>query len=156
LVEAPAAWLTASDRDHQFLIGSHGLSEAVGPGSHAWFDAICRHVAASNRPLIVYDAAVDERLVSRLAAAQGGVAALAGFPLITAEGCAVGGLCVVDFVPRDWTDDRLATLAELAAAATDEIRQIGLDRQVAQEPGWRGAPTHPSRPRLRTISGRWP
>jgi GAF domain-containing protein len=56
------------------------------------------------------------------------VAAYAGIPLMVAEGQAVGTLCVLDFVVRDWTSDQLAILAHLTDITMDEMRLHVQDR----------------------------
>ena len=50
-----------------------------------------------------------------------GVRAYAAQPLSTAEGHTLGTLCVIDTVPRGWTDQELGLLADLAAGLQAEI-----------------------------------
>ncbi|HEV2146184.1 MAG TPA: PAS domain S-box protein, partial [Longimicrobiaceae bacterium] len=50
-----------------------------------------------------------------------GMAAGAGVPLAAEDGRVFGALGVLDSLPRSWSADELATLAELAAAAAREV-----------------------------------
>jgi GAF domain-containing protein len=129
LLTAPVALLTLVDSDRQFFVSSYGLGEPVRTERQTSLEySICQHVVAAGRPLIVNDTALDARLEGSPAVIELGVAAYAGIPLTTGDGYSVGAFAVLDFVRRDWTDDRLAILAHLAAIAMDEIRLAGLER----------------------------
>jgi GAF domain-containing protein len=139
LLDAPVALLTLVEEDRQFFVSSHGLDEPLRSTRQTPLEySICQHTVAGGRPLVIGDARRDLRLDGNLAVTELGVAAYAGMPLVTPDGQAVGTLCVVDFVPRDWTDDKLAILADLAAICMDELRLAGLDRQMAFESEWKG------------------
>lgn len=138
LLEAPVALMTLVEADRQFFVSSYGLPEPLCSARQTPLEySLCQHVVAGEGPLIVCDAASEPRLAGNLAVAELGVAAYAGMPLVAGDHHVVGALCVADFVPRDWTDDRLAILADLAAIAMDEIRLSGLDRMVAFDREWR-------------------
>lgn len=138
LLDAPVALLTLVEPDRQFFVSSYGLPDEVAEARETPIEySICQHVVAGGVPLIVRDASRDLRLVDNLAVSEFGVAAYAGIPLMSPDHFAVGALCVADMVPRDWTDDKLAILADLAAIATDELRLSTLDRQAAFEREWR-------------------
>jgi GAF domain-containing protein len=129
LLEAPVSLLTLVDADRQFFLSSSGLPEPFLSARQTPLDfSICQHAVAEGRPLIVGDARADPVLAENPAVKVMGVAAYAGIPLIVAEGHAVGTLCVLDFVVRDWTDDQLAILAHLAAITMDEMRLHVQDR----------------------------
>ena len=69
-------------------------------------------------------------LSTNLAVTELGVAAYAGAPLITADGHCLGTISVLDWEPRDWTDEQVAMLQDLAATAVTELelRQELTDR----------------------------
>lgn len=138
LLEAPVAMLTLVETDRQFFVSSYGLPADITEARQTSIEySICQHVVAGGVPLIVADTALDLRLDGNLAVAEMGVASYAGIPLMSPDHFPVGALCVADFVPRDWTDDKLAVLADLAAIAMDELRLSTLDRQVTIEREWR-------------------
>jgi GAF domain-containing protein len=132
LLEAPLALLTLVDRDRQFFVSSFGLDETTRTARETPLDySICQHAVAAGLPLVVAEASKDPRLTGNLAVTDLGVASYAGIPLMVDNRWAAGTLCVIDFVPRDWTSDKLAHLATLADICRDEIRLAGLDRHAA-------------------------
>jgi two-component system, LuxR family, sensor kinase FixL len=122
LVEAPMSLLTLVDSDRQIFLSAYGLPEPFRSQRESGIQfSICQHAVASGRPLIVADAHADAVLRLNAAVIQLGVTAYAGMPLITWDGHAVGTLCVIDMVARDWTDDHLVALSHLADIAMDQI-----------------------------------
>jgi GAF domain-containing protein len=122
LVEAPIALLTIVDSDRQYFLGAYGLPGELQAERRTGIRySICQHAVVVGRPLIVVDAHADPVLRWNAAVTELGVAAYAGLPLITWDGQAVGTLCVMDMVARDWTDDQLVALSHLADIAMDEI-----------------------------------
>jgi len=129
LLEAPVSLLTLVDSDRQFFLSSAGLPEPLHSARQTALElSICQHAVAEGRPLIIGDTRADPVLADNPAVKQMGVAAYAGIPLVVAEGHAVGTLCVLDFVVRDWTDDQLAILAHLTDITMDEMRLHVQDR----------------------------
>ncbi|MDQ6842654.1 MAG: GAF domain-containing protein, partial [Actinomycetota bacterium] len=122
IVGAPVALVTAVDRDRQFFKSCLGLPEPWAtrretPLSHSF----CQHVVTAREPVIVTDAREDSRFIGNLAIRDLGVIAYLGVPLITAEGQAIGTLCVIDHKPRIWTDDEISLVSDIAAAVVTEI-----------------------------------
>ena len=85
----------------------------------AW--SICQHTVASGRPLVVNDTHQHADLADHPAVTNLGVTAYAGIPLIVSGGHAIGTICVMDTVRRDWIDDQLSFLACLARIVTEEL-----------------------------------
>ena len=105
-------------------MGAEGLPEPYAtsretPLSHCF----CQYVVKDAQPLVISDARLDERLHDNLAIRDLGVIAYAGFPLRDAGGRTVGSLCAIDPEPREWTDDELSALEDLAEACTAELVQ---------------------------------
>jgi GAF domain-containing protein len=129
LLEAPVSLLTLVDADRQFFLSSAGLPEPLLSARQTPLDfSICKYAVVEGRPLIIGDTRADPVLADNPAVRDMGVAAYAGIPLIVAEGHAVGTLCVLDFVVRDWTHDQLAILAHLTDITMDEMRLHVQDR----------------------------
>jgi PAS domain S-box-containing protein len=82
-------------------------------------DAFLQHLHASSETLVVRNARRDT-IDPAAALAELGIAACACVPLLS-QGAKLGSLCVMDAAPRDWTDDELEILADLAAVAVSEI-----------------------------------
>lgn len=137
LLVAPISLLTLVDSDREFFISSYGLDDAAGSTREAPLDfSLCPVAVATGRPLIIRDFAADPELANHPAATSAGIRAYAAIPLVTPENWGVGTLSVIDFVPRDWTDDQLANLDMLASICMDEIRFSCLDRQSELNSRW--------------------
>jgi GAF domain-containing protein len=126
LVQAPIAMVTIVEERRHVFAAHTGLPEHLAAvGSTSLEYSICQHAVARGRPLIVADARKDPLLSDNRAVVELGVVAYAGIPLTTSAGHAVGTLCAIDMVPRDWTDDQLAQLAQLAEFVTDQFEPPG-------------------------------
>jgi PAS domain S-box-containing protein len=76
--------------------------------------SLCAYTILQSGVLVVSDTLVDKRTKTSPLATHGGVRFYAGAPLLTAEGYALGTLCVMDSVPRDLTEDQTDALRRLA------------------------------------------
>lgn len=128
VVRAPVALVSLVDDDRQFFASSRGLCEPWAscrqtPLSHSF----CQHVVRSGDPLVIPDARRDPLVRGNRAIPELGVSAYLGMPLTTAAGHVLGSLCVIDDRPRDWDEDEVETLRDLAAAVMTEI---GLREQL--------------------------
>lgn len=82
-------------------------------------DVLCAHTVAGHGLLVVPDARQDPRFADNPAVVrEPGVRFYAGAPLLTAEGHALGTLCVVDAVPRRLGLGQLRALRALARQVT--------------------------------------
>lgn len=79
-------------------------------------------VLRTGAPVVVRDAAHDPRAEDVGPMRDLGAAAFAGFPVHDGSGRAVGALWALHAAPRVWTDVDLATLSDLSAACTSELR----------------------------------
>lgn len=123
LLEAPIALITLVDADRQFFLSATGLPEPLRSMRQTPLEySICQHAVAARRPLLLSDARTDPILADSPAVTKLGLAAYIGIPLITPDGHAVGTLCVIDIVPREWTDTDLALLADLVEITMDAIQ----------------------------------
>ena len=118
LLRVPLALVSLVVKDCQKFPGMYGaLPEPFHlhqtPISHSF----CQHVTATGRPLVIQDAQFDERVACNPAIRDLNVIAYLGTPLVNTDGRAFGSLCVIDSVPRSWTDDEQSTLRELAGFA---------------------------------------
>jgi serine phosphatase RsbU (regulator of sigma subunit) len=122
LLDAPLAFVTLVDESRSFWKSCVGVA-TTGPGrrQNPVEESFCQYVVASREPLIVGDAARDERTRENASIAKMGFAAWAGFPIFDVDDHALGSFCVVDTVVRDWTDRDVAVLSALARSASREI-----------------------------------
>jgi diguanylate cyclase (GGDEF)-like protein/PAS domain S-box-containing protein len=121
-LNAPVALLSLIDDHRQFFKSAVGLPEPWAsrretPLSHS----ICQYGVTTAGPLIVSDAREHPWLERNLAISELGAIAYAGLPVVTAEEQVLGMFCVIDTVPRTWSDDELTTLRELTALIGTEL-----------------------------------
>ena len=120
LLDAPVALVTVIGTDRQILIGQFGLDGEVAESREMSLGhSFCKHAVESRRPLVVPDARLDPLVRDNLSIRDHGIVAYAGIPLILDDGEAVGAFCAVDREPRSWSEEDLAVLDDLAAAATE-------------------------------------
>ena len=130
----PVALVSLVEEDRQVFRGCVGLpepwaSERETPLSHSF----CQHVVSLAEPLIVEDAREHPELRENFAIRDLGVVAYAGFPLITSGGQVLGSFCAIDTKPRQWSQDELEILRDLAASVMTEIELRDAAHEIKQE-----------------------
>ncbi len=119
---APTALITFVGKDSEHFKSALGLPERMASLRQIPLDhSICQYAVASRRSLVVPDTRRHPLLRTNLAVVEYGIAAYAGAPLITSEGHCVGTISVLDWRPRDWSDEQVAMLQDLAATAVTEL-----------------------------------
>jgi two-component sensor histidine kinase len=128
LLEAPVALVSLVDGERQFFKSQVGLSEPWAsqretPLSHSF----CQHVVTSGEALIVENAPEHPVVCDNRAVTELGVAAYLGVPLTTPSGQVLGSLCVVDTKPRQWRDEEVKIIRDVAEIV---MREIALRREI--------------------------
>ncbi|MGY1825782.1 MULTISPECIES: SpoIIE family protein phosphatase [unclassified Blastococcus] len=135
-LNVPVALVTMVSDDEQVFPGALGLPEPwqstrKTPLSHSF----CQHVVRSAAPLVITDARTDPLVADNLAIPDLHVIAYAGVPITDADGKVVGSVCAIDSRPREWSDEDVAVLTDLAGACGSELRmraaQLRADAAVA-------------------------
>ena len=121
----PVALVSIIDeaRDRQYFKSLHGLPEPWAgrretPLSHSF----CQHVKLRGAPLVVQCAPAHPLVCDNLAIRDLNVIAYLGVPIHDPFGRTLGALCVIDGVEREWSDDDIDLLEDLAICVSDEIR----------------------------------
>ena len=122
MLHAPIGLVSLVDRDRQFFKACIGVPEPIAtvretPLSHSF----CKHVVATNKPLVVEDARANPLVRMNPAVEEMGIVAYAGIPLATSDGHVVGSFCVIDTRPRGWTYEDIEMLQELADCVMHEV-----------------------------------
>ena len=81
----------------------------------------CSYTVTSGAPLLVNDSRADPRFEHHSAVHDVDLIAYAGVPILTRDGHVLGTFCVTDNKPREWNEEDLEALRELAAAVATEI-----------------------------------
>ncbi|GAA3141177.1 hypothetical protein GCM10010466_35230 [Planomonospora alba] len=131
------AMVSLIDADRQVVISAAGPDEPDRHEQAPLPQSLCRHIVATGAPLTVPDARADARRREIEAPGSGQLTSYAGMPLRAGPGQVLGALCVIDAEPRQWSDEQLVMLEDLAALAEAEIA-VRLDR--AEPPGPSGPP----------------
>jgi PAS domain S-box-containing protein len=131
VLHVPVSLVSLVAEDRQFFIGCAGLPEPWAsarqtPLTHSF----CRHVVNRGGPFVVTDARDHPLVKDNRAVADLNVVAYAGVPLVTAGGFALGSLCAIDHKPREWTDDEVGILHDLAASVMAEAGLLAAARKA--------------------------
>jgi GAF domain-containing protein len=130
LLGASTSLISLVADDHQFFKSAIGLPEPWASTRTAPISfSFCSQVAATGEPLVVEDARKHPFLSHSPAIRELGWVSYAGVPLVTRDGHVVGSFCVVDKMPRLWSERDIALLQDLAASSVTEIE---LRREIAQ------------------------
>ncbi|HEY9014608.1 MAG TPA: PAS domain-containing protein, partial [Gemmatimonadales bacterium] len=130
LLGAPTSLIALVTDERQFFKSTTGLPEPWASRRNAPLSfSFCSTVAGTGEPLLVEDARRHPLLRHSQALRELGWVSYAGVPLIDREGHVLGSLCVVDRMPRLWSERDIALLQDLAASA---ITEIELRREIAQ------------------------
>ncbi|MEV6343069.1 PAS domain S-box protein [Actinoplanes sp. NPDC051851] len=121
LVGGPLTLVTLVEADEQCFVshagpGSAGISRRT-PMSHSY----CRYVVEGGESLVVADAREHPLLRDNPAIVDYRAIAYLGVPVRSPDGMILGTLCAADTEPRAWSENDVALMEDLAAAATAEI-----------------------------------
>jgi len=122
VVGASAGFVSLLTEDGQFLRGCVGLPEPLNSSRKTPIEhSICAYTLDRSEPLVIDSVATDSILGAHPALEEYGIEAYLGVPLITSKGHTVGTFCLVEWEPRTWTDEDVATAQDFAASALTEI-----------------------------------
>ena len=123
LFEVPLALVTLIDRNRQWFKACQGPASATLSLSETHRDiAFCAYTILAKDTLVSEDLSLDPRFLDNpLVTDEPNVRFYAGAPLLTAEGHALGSLCLIDFQPRAFSRKKRLALADLAAGVVSEI-----------------------------------
>ncbi|MFZ9570326.1 MAG: GAF domain-containing protein, partial [Vulcanococcus sp.] len=111
------------DENRQWFKSCIGLEAKETPRNISF----CGHTILQRTPLIIEDALKDERFCDNpLVLEKPNIRFYAGFPLISANGLALGSLCAVDQQPRQLSSQQVEALERLARLV---VQQMELKRQ---------------------------
>ncbi len=136
-IKAPIALVTLIDADRQFFKSCIGLPEPwqslrQTPLSHSF----CKHNRVAGQPLLIEDARRHPLFRDNPAIRDLQVIAYLGIPLVTSDLYILGSFCIIDSVPRQWQQEEVSIVQNLAAAVMTEIQlrtEISARKQAEEQ-----------------------
>ncbi|WP_417544831.1 ATP-binding protein [Marinobacter sp.] len=118
LLNVPVALISLIDRDRQWFKSCVGLDVSETPRSISF----CGHAILDRQPLVIEDTWEDERFCDNpLVTGAPYIRFYAGTPLHSADGHALGTLCVIDRKPHTLSEEDRQSLRDLADCAEEQI-----------------------------------
>ncbi|MGH8860376.1 MAG: PP2C family protein-serine/threonine phosphatase [Jatrophihabitantaceae bacterium] len=122
LLDAPFAFVTLVDERRSFWKSCIGVeTDDLALRQNPVEESFCQYVVNSGEPLIVGDVTQNPVTAGNPSIESMGVAAWAGFPLMSPDEFVLGTFCVVDTVVREWTRRDIDVLRVLSSAAAREL-----------------------------------
>ncbi|MBP5972279.1 PAS domain-containing protein [Brasilonema sp. CT11] len=128
ICQTPVALITFVDANRQWFKSSFGVQMTESPLSVGF----CPAVVQSGDSLIIPDTQVDPQFATNLAVRELGVRFYTGVSLTTSEGYVVGTLCVLDFTPRQMSEEQINSLRILSRQVMTQLELRLSARKVAQ------------------------
>lgn len=133
-LRVPVAFVSLADKDLPSLISQQGSNPRAAPQESSF----CIYAISNNDPLIVPDTLDDPRFRDHPSVVgEPRIRSYVGVPLRTHDGHRLGTLCVVDQIPRQFSEDQIDVLIDLAHLAVDELEL----RRLATHDGLTGVMT---------------
>jgi two-component system, sensor histidine kinase and response regulator len=127
ICQTPIALISLVDENRQWFKSGIGWA----PGEMVRNVAFCAHAILHPDLLLVPDALADERFVTNpLVTSLPHIRFYAGVPLVTAEGHALGTICVLDHKPRELTAEQIRSLRALSHQV---VAQLRLRKQLVEQ-----------------------
>jgi len=134
MLGTPVSLVSLIDEDRQYFAGHTGLPEQIAQEQQTPFThSLCRYVVLDQAPVVINDTHTDARASSNGAVTDLAVGAYAGVPITSPDGQLLGSFCAIDWQPREWSVDDLATLEDIGAAVAAEIESRALLIERDQE-----------------------
>ena len=118
IMNVPICAVSLIDRERQWFKSVQGLSVKETDRSISF----CTHAIKRDVPFLVPDAQLDPLFAENpLVVGDPFIRSYAGAQLRSPDGYNVGALCVIDIVPRTYSEPQLAILSSFAALVVDEL-----------------------------------
>lgn len=120
LLKVPASFISVVGADHDFYKSQVGFPALLAQARQQPGRTFCHYTLADDEALVIDDTHSDPTWKAVPTVETLGVRAYAGVPL-KLDGETIGSFCVIDVEPRQWTDEELEILRQLALSAGREL-----------------------------------
>ncbi|GAA4609715.1 GAF domain-containing protein [Actinoplanes octamycinicus] len=126
LLHAPVSMSSVVLDSSQFIIGQHGVPAWIGEvqGTPAEW-ALCTHTVLAGKPYCITDGTTDPLHAVNPIFAIAPIRSYAGVPLSDDSGHVLGAHCVIDVIPRTFSEHDIAVLT---AGAAETMRLLAEHR----------------------------
>ncbi|MGI8508477.1 MAG: PAS domain S-box protein [Gemmatimonadaceae bacterium] len=132
ILGVPMALVSFVDGDRDFWKSCLGLPEPFASAREIRIGpSFCQYAVVSGAPLVVRDALAEPRFATLPAVTNLGIRSYLGVPLLTGDGVPLGSFCILDYAPREWRQDDIETMIDLAAAVMTEVELRSANREQA-------------------------
>ena len=144
LMDVDICLVSLVDSDRQWFKSKQGL-DACETSREISF---CGHAILEEKPFVIEDTHTDPRFADNpLVTDNPNIRFYAGYPVHGPEGRRIGTLCLIDRLPRQFSDRDVETLKEFAALVDDELAtasQLNVDEltKVANRRGFEQVANH--------------
>ena len=119
ILEVPMAAISLVDADRQWIKSGHGVPLREMPREISF----CGHAIAEPSMLVIPDAREDRRFTANpMVMDEPGIRSYAGAVIHGPHGKPVGTVCVLDMVPREFSDRQLSALEQIARMVEREMQ----------------------------------
>lgn len=123
MFNVPIALISLVDANRQWFKSKQGLAACETP-RHISF---CGHAILRNEIFYIPDTLEDIRFSDNpLVLGEPFIRSYVGVPLLEPDGFKIGTLCIIDSKPRNFTDEQLESLKDIAACIQRELRRFSL------------------------------
>jgi PAS domain S-box-containing protein len=131
LLHVPVAYVGTAEDGVQWIAGGYGIPPQLDGTSISLAETICSRVLEEGASLAVDNVKEDPTLRDLARVRQLDIAAYLGLPL-RASGGIRGTFCAVDHLPRTWSPDAVALMADLGGSAELLLRSRDQARRAAE------------------------
>lgn len=125
--QVPLAMVNLVAAELQWTKSAHGEALQTLPREHSF----CAHTILQDEPFVINDAREDERFVANpLVVRPEGLVFYAGCPIRSLAGHPLGALCLIDHLPRAFSDSDRADLQDFASLVEQYFRGVEADRRA--------------------------
>lgn len=129
ICEVPIALVSLVDKDRQWFKARHGLTVPETERDIAF----CHHTIKQNAVMIVNDTHTDARFKgNHLVTMDPNIRFYAGAPLISLEGQALGTVCAIDRIPREFTASQIDALSAISRQVMALMEYRKVSEKLAQ------------------------